>query len=106
MSRESERIALVDAARLRDALAALTPSDSRVVFEEGEWAAFLPGLPVHAVGTSVDEVVSELVDALREYAEDWHHHLRTAPNHDHWGLVQMTELSTDQQLRDWIIAGS
>lgn len=106
VSRESGRIALVDAARLRDALAALTRSHARMVLEEGEWAAFLPGLPVHAVGTSVDEVVGELADALREYAEDWHHHLRTAPNHDNWGLVQMTELSTDQQLRDWIVAGS
>ena len=35
-----------------------------------------------------------------KYAEDWTDHLRTAANHsDNWGLVQLIELSSDDELR-------
>ncbi len=53
-----------------------------------------------ADGASFDEAVSELIDALREYAEDWQSHLLNAPNHrDNWGLVQLINCSDDEQLR-------
>jgi hypothetical protein len=46
----------------------------------------------------------EIIEALREYAEDWHERLLNAPNHrDNWGLVQLISLSSDDQLRDWLV---
>lgn len=103
VTRDSERVAIVDAERLRQALAALNVADAQVVFEEGEWAAFIPGLPLNAVASSLDDVVEELVVALRDYADDWNRDLRTAPNHaENWGIVQLIGLSTDEQLRGWV----
>ena len=65
--------------------------------------SFIPGLPVAADGETFDEAITEMVAALREYAEDWQDHLLHAPNHrDNWGLMQMISLSSDDQLRDWL----
>ena len=45
-----------------------------------------------------------MIDALREYAEDWQERLLDAPNHrNNWGLVQLICLSTDDQLREWLV---
>lgn len=56
-----------------------------------------------ADGSTFDEAIDEMIDALREYAEDWQDHLLDAPNHrDNWGLVQMICLSSDNQLREWL----
>jgi len=52
-----------------------------VVAEAGGWSIFVPGVPVAADGASFDEALEEMVDALREYAEDWQDHLLNAPNH-------------------------
>lgn len=105
-STTSDRIALVDAERLRSTLEHLIPNPGAVVVhEEGEWAAFLPGLPISASGATLDEAVDDLVDALREYAEDWVSRLAVAPNHaDRWGLVQLVALSSDDELRNWLTA--
>ncbi|CRK55774.1 hypothetical protein [Alloactinosynnema sp. L-07] len=65
---------------------------------------FVPGLPVAADGASLDEAIAEMVDALREYAEDWQRHLLDAPNHrDNWGLVQLISFCDDEQLREWLV---
>jgi predicted RNase H-like HicB family nuclease len=102
--RESARTAIVDVERLRHYLAAVTPSRAQVVPESGAWSLFIPGLPVAADGATFDEAVAEMVDALREYAEDWQDHLLDAPNHrENWGLVQLISLSDDEQLRDWLV---
>jgi predicted RNase H-like HicB family nuclease len=102
--RESARTALVDVERLRHYLAAVTPSRAQVVSEVGGWSLFIPGLPVAADGANFDEAVAEMIDALREYAEDWQDHLLDAPNHrENWGLVQLISLSDDGQLRDWLV---
>ncbi|WP_202627968.1 hypothetical protein [Cellulomonas sp. APG4] len=105
-STTSDRIALVDAARLRATLEHLIPNPGAVVVhEEGEWAAFLPGLPISAAGATLDEAVDDLIVALREYAEDWADRLAGAPNHaDRWGLVQLVTLSSDDELRTWLTA--
>ncbi|GAB3709471.1 hypothetical protein [Nocardiopsis nanhaiensis] len=51
--------------------------------------SFIPGVPVAADGSTFDEAVTEMVDALREYAEDWQDRLLDTPNRrDNWGLVQ------------------
>jgi predicted RNase H-like HicB family nuclease len=102
--RESARTAIVDVERLRHYLAAVTPSRAQVVSEAGGWSLFIPGLPVAADGATFDEAVAEMVDALREYAEDWQDHLLDSPNHrENWGLVQLISLSDDGQLRDWLV---
>jgi len=102
--RDSETVAVVDAERLRYALSQLRPSEAVVVAEAGGWSAFLPGLPISGDGDTFDDAVSDLVLALREYAEDWNDHLLTAPNHrGNWGLVQLIGLSTDEQLREWVL---
>ncbi|MFE7193388.1 prevent-host-death protein [Kitasatospora sp. NPDC057541] len=102
--RESGRAAVVDVERLRHYLAMVCPSKAEVVAEADGWSVFIPGLPVAADGASFDEAMAEMVQALREYAEDWQDRLRTAPNHlDHWGLVQLVSLSDDEQLAAWLV---
>ncbi|KUO16893.1 prevent-host-death protein [Streptomyces dysideae] len=102
--RDSGRAAVVDVERLRHYLALVCPSKAQTVAEAGGWSLFIPGLPVAADGATFDEAIAEMVQALREYAEDWQDRLRTATNHqDHWGLVQLIALSDDQQLRDWLV---
>lgn len=101
--RAGRRVALVDAALLRATLAHTIRPDVQLAHEAGEWAAFLPGTPLAGTGRTTDEAVDDLVAALQEYAEDWSDHLRHAPNHrDAWALVQLVELSTGDELRDWL----
>ncbi|MFI9451759.1 prevent-host-death protein [Amycolatopsis sp. NPDC052450] len=101
--RDSAQAAVVDVERLRYFLASLLPASAQVVAEDGGWSVFIPGLPVAADGATFDEALTEMVDALREYAEDWQSRLLDAPNHrDNWGLVQLISLSDDDQLRDWL----
>jgi hypothetical protein len=105
--RDSETVAVVDAERLRYALTRLRPSEAVVVAEAGGWSVFLPGLPISGDGDTFDDAVSDLVLALREYAEDWNDHLLTAPNHrENWGLAQLIGLSTDEQLQEWVLGQS
>lgn len=102
--RDSGRAAVVDVARLRHFLSLVCPSKAEVVAEAGGWSVFLPGLPVAADGASFDEAITEMVDALREYADDWQDRLRLAPNHqENWGLVQLIALSGDDELADWLV---
>ncbi|NJC68316.1 prevent-host-death protein [Planosporangium thailandense] len=102
--RDGGRTAVVDVERLRASLATLSPSRAQVVAEAGGWSAFIPGLPVAADGATFEEAIVEMIDALREYAEDWQERLLDAPNHrNNWALVQLISLSTDDQLRDWLV---
>ncbi|NMI54267.1 MULTISPECIES: prevent-host-death protein [unclassified Streptomyces] len=101
--RDSGRAAVVDAERLRHYLALLCPR-AEAVAEDGGWSLFLPGLPIAADGETLDAAVDDMISALREYAEDWHDHLSTAPNHrDNWGLVQLVGISDDIQLHTWLV---
>jgi predicted RNase H-like HicB family nuclease len=102
--RDDGQVAVVDVGRLRHFLVSVVPSRAEVVAEAGGWSVFIPGLPVAADAESFDEAVADMVEALREYAEDWQDHLRDAPNHrDNWGLVQLIELSSDSDLRAWLV---
>lgn len=102
--RDAEYAAVVDAERLRYALSKLCQSPAEAVSEGDGWSLFLPGLPIAADGATFDEAVDEMIVALREYAEDWQSRLSHAPNHrENWGLVQMIALSSDEQLRDWLL---
>ena len=105
--RDSATTAVVDVERLRYFLASIIPSRAQVVPEAGGWSVLIPGLPVAADGSSFDEAIMEMVDALREYAEDWQQRLLDAPNHrDNWGLVQLISFSDDEQLRDWLVGAA
>jgi predicted RNase H-like HicB family nuclease len=105
--RDAGRTAIVDVERLRTSLATLSPSHAQVVAEAGGWSVFIPGLPVAADGATFDEAIVEMIDALREYAEDWQERLLDTPNHqNNWALVQLISLSTDDQLRDWLVGPS
>lgn len=101
--RDAATAALLHAGRLQRLLAGALPSRAAVVAEGGGWSVFIPGLPVAADGPTFDEAIEEMVQALREYAEDWQDHLLDAPNHrDNWGIVQLICLSDDNQLRAWL----
>jgi hypothetical protein len=105
--RDSRTTALVDQERLRYFLASVSPSRARVVAEANGWSIFIPGLPVAADGATLDEALDEMILALREYAEDWQERLLDAPNHaNNWGLVQLISLSTDAQLREWLVGSA
>ncbi|MFN8075792.1 MAG: hypothetical protein U0Q15_10275 [Kineosporiaceae bacterium] len=102
VSRDDRRVAVVDADRLRHALTLIVPAPQAVPEGDG-WSLLMPGLPVAADGADLDAAIDDLIDALREYAEDWNSGLRLARNHrDNWGLVQLLDLSSDQQLHAWI----
>src|ERR1017187_4419120 len=101
--RDSATTAVLDAARLRYFLASVVPSRAQVIREAGALSAFIPGLPVAADGATFDDAITDMIDALRDYAHDWQDHLLNAPNHrDNWGLVQLISLSDDEQLREWL----
>jgi predicted RNase H-like HicB family nuclease len=101
--REGFRGVVLDGERLRHFLSTLLPVSAEMVAEAGGWSIFLPGLPLAADGATPDEAVDEMVDVLREYAEDWADHLLHAPNHkDNWGLVQFIALSSEAQLKGWL----
>jgi hypothetical protein len=105
--RDSTTTVIVDAERLRHFLVSVVPSRAQVVPEAGGWSVFIPGLPVSADGASFDEAIDEMVDALREYAEDWQERLLSTPNHrDNWALVQLISVSDDDQLRDWLVGAA
>jgi predicted RNase H-like HicB family nuclease len=92
--RDSVTTAVLDAARLRHFLASVVPARAQVVQEAGGWSVFIPGLPVAADGETFDEAITEMIEALREYAEDWQDRLLNASNHrENWGLVQLISLS-------------
>ncbi|MFI6681639.1 type II toxin-antitoxin system prevent-host-death family antitoxin [Kribbella sp. NPDC050470] len=105
VTRDARRVAAVDADRLVHFLIRVRPAGAQLVAENDGWSIFIPGLPVAADGPTLDEAADEMVEALRDYAEEWADHLRLAPNHaDNWGLVQIVALSSDDQLRDWLLA--
>jgi len=101
--RDSSTAMVVDARRLLRLLLDIYPSHAQVVAEGGGWSAFIPGLPVTADGATFNEAIMEMIDALREYADDWQDHLCNVPNHaDNWGLVHLIALSSDDELREWL----
>ena len=101
--RDRARFLVVDAGRLRHFLASvgLRP---QVVAENAGWSVYFPGLPIAGDGATLPAAIDDTVGALREYAEDWIERLHLAPNHsDNWGLVQLVSLSSDAQLREWLL---
>ncbi|MEC3854086.1 hypothetical protein [Paenarthrobacter ureafaciens] len=103
IERGGSSASVVNTGLFREFLMETLPAQVQVVNEDGAWAMFLPGLPLAAEGATLEEASLDLIDALREYAEDWEDHLRTAPNHrGNWALVQLIDSSTDEELDDWL----
>jgi predicted RNase H-like HicB family nuclease len=95
---------VIDANRLQRFLLSAYPSRAQVVKEGGGWSVVIPGLPVAADGATFDEAIMEMIDALREYAEDWEESLYSVPNHSaNWPLAHLVQFSDDAQLRDWLL---
>lgn len=103
LQRDHQSFVVVPAAELAEDLRRLRPARAVVVAEGGGWAAMLPGVPVHGDAGSFEAAVDDLVEGLRQYAEDWER-LRSAPNHaQHRTLVRIVELSSDEELRRWLL---
>ncbi len=103
VERGSRTFAVVDGERLRKHFASTVSAKPEAVMDDGAWVMTIPGLPIAVEATLYEDAITELVDALREYAEDWHGRLGQAPNHSgNWGLVQLVELSTEEQLKQWL----
>ncbi len=107
VARDAERYVVVPAEQVREDLVKLRPSNAQVVEEGGGWGVVLPGLPIHGDGETFDAALDDVIVALREYAEDWNDRLRLVPNHaQNRAVAELVELSTDDQLRDWLLGGA
>lgn len=72
--------------------------------EDGVHALVLDGRGFAVEGRNLDEAVEDMIFALREYADDWGDRLSSAPNHQHnWPVAVLTSISTDAQLREWLL---
>lgn len=103
LRRDNDVVAVTPADRLRDYFSRTVSPRVSVTREGDVVVAIMEGRPFGAEGSDIDDALNELVDALREYAEDWEDRLQHAPNHrDAWGLVQLVRLSSDDQLKEWM----
>lgn len=104
LERSGEQLSVIQSDVLRGLLVRSISVRPEMVHEDGAWAIFVPGMPIAAEAEDIDAAVDELIVAIGEYAEDWHARLRFAPNHQaHVAFVQFIDISTDQQIREWII---
>ena len=103
INRNNTVSAVVPAGKLRAFFAATVPSRASVFAEDDRWVVLMEGRPFVSEGDTLDAAVADLVVSLREYAADWDARLRLAPNHeDNWALVQLVNLSSDEELTSWI----
>ncbi len=107
LRRDNVDSVVVNGTQLRQFLALATSGRVQVVPESDGWSLMLPGTAIAAHADSLDGAVIELIEALREYADDWLDRLLDVPNHrGNWGLVQLIVLSDDDQLKAWITGTS
>jgi hypothetical protein len=94
-----------DAGRLRHFLASVATWHAEAQQErDGGWVLHIPGTGLVGSGQTFDAAIGDLIGELRQYADDWAE-LRSAPNHrDNLGLVLLVILSTDAELRDWLLS--
>lgn len=60
---------------------------------EGSVSLWIDGVPVHAIGRTLDEAEEAFVEALLDYTELWMAELKHAPNHQqNWAWVQLAML--------------
>ena len=104
--RHGRSTVLVDRPRFVRYLMALNAGRVELVPDGDAWLAVVADSSIGAEGDDAADAIDELIDAMREYAEDWSVRLRLASNHEHnWGLVQLVDHSSDDELRAWITGG-
>lgn len=87
---------------IRERLIPALGTSPEVFREDDGFRLALPGIPFATEGRTLDEAACKMVEALREYGGDWPR-LRHAPNHQQMSmLVPFIDLSTDEQLLDWL----
>lgn len=99
-------VAVVKTAVLRDLLEKLVADSVEVEHnpEEGLYTAGLRGLPLAAEAESLSDVFNELVDEIRDYADDWVNRLRFAPNHEgNVPIVYLAQTMSDDELHGWLM---
>ncbi|MCO5293468.1 MAG: hypothetical protein M9882_00985 [Homoserinimonas sp.] len=95
---------VADRDRFRELLAKATPSRAMVVAEDNAWVIVIPDSPFAAEAQSLDDAIADLIANLRDYASEWQEHFAAAPNHvDNWALVQLVNVSSDDELRAWLL---
>ncbi|MHA6668593.1 hypothetical protein ACX3O0_06960 [Homoserinimonas sp. A447] len=73
--------------------------------KRGHWGATLDRPPITCDASSRDAVLIDLINALREYAQDWSR-ISSTPSHAGNGdIVALVEDSTDEELLGWVLAG-
>jgi hypothetical protein len=88
---------------MRRGLSVLIALQPEVSFSASGCYVSLPGLPISGEGADLDGALDDLVTDLRDYSLAWHTRLKVAPNHrENWGLVMLTDLSTDEELHNWL----
>lgn len=106
VGRGKEVSAVMPLDKVRDYFFRTLSPHTRIFREDERVVAIMDGRPFASEGQTVDEAVADLVDFLREYADEWDSHYRHATNHvQNWGLVQLVKFSTDAQLNDWLEQG-
>ena len=104
--RQDRSTVLVDRTRFVRYLMTLNAGRVELVPDGDAWLAVVADSPISAEGDDAADAIDELIDAMREYAEDWSARLRLASNHEqNWGLVQLVDHSSDDELRAWITGG-
>jgi len=104
--RQDRSTALVDRQRFVRYLMALNAGRVELVPDGDAWLAIIADTPIAAEGDDAADAIDELIDAVRDYAADWSDRLRLAPNHEqNWGLVQLVDHSSDDELRVWMLGG-
>ena len=104
--RQDRSTVLVDRQRFVRYLMALNAGRVELVPDGDSWLAVVTDSPIAAEGDDAADAIDELIEAMREYAEDWSARLRLASNHEqNWGLVQLVDHSSDDELRAWITGG-
>lgn len=105
LRRDGDVVAVTPVDRLRDYFSRTVAPRISVARESDIVVAIMEGRPFAAEGATIDDAIDELIDVLREYAEDWETRLQQAPNHQAaWGLVQLVRLSSDDQLKAWMFS--
>jgi hypothetical protein len=85
-------------------LEVVLPSHAQVSLEDsGLWSASLPDTALWAEAPTYEAVIEAMITELRQYAAERREQLFEAPNHQGtWGLVLPFEISSDEQLAEWL----
>ena len=100
ISKFNERVVAVRAQDMTELLARSCPFTPEVLFEDESVAIWLPEFEIYGKGASLEEAASDLLDAAREYAEEWDLTLKDAPNHRarEWHVRRIQLASDDAAL--------